>query len=401
MNSGWHGLNRAFAPLRASLRVPARTVQGVLLGAISGLCACVAQPSPYGYGGAAPPPRSAAVQPASTGHRIAVLLPLTGSGADLGRSMLRAAKLAFDEGSPAAYDEKDTNGTPAAAAAEAAIAGGADIIVGPLTAGETEAVTPVAKSRGVPVLAFTSDTSKAQPGVWALGLTPEQQARALIRAMRADNKSRIGAVLPRNAFGDALAAGLVQAAQEEALPPPRIARYQAGAAGLESAISEIAGGEAQVDLAAPPPIDGLMFGTTAEATIAALPALAKAGLGQGRVRLLGTAIWARNAAQLSSLAGAWFSGPSPQTLRVFVQTYMTRYGTPPRDLASIAFDAAGAAKAATGPNGVNINTLLTPSGFAGANGVFVLLPDGRVRRSLAVFEIRTGGAEPRELSPAS
>ena len=105
------------------------------------------------------------------------------------------------------------------------------------------------------------------------------------------------------------------------------------------------------------------------------------------MRLLGTALWARDASRLSALAGALYAGPDPQTKQVFERNYAARYDSPPRDLASIAFDAAGAARAVSGPAGVNANALLNPNGFSGADGVFVLLPDGRVRRALALFEI--------------
>ena len=349
-----------------------------------GLAACVAQPVPPAYSGLttiAPPP---------TGRRIAVLVPLTGGNTDTAQSMLRAARLALQSGDGAPFDERDTKGTQegAAAAAKAAIAGGAGIVVGPLTAAETDAVAAIAGSANVPVLAFTSDASKARPGVWPLGITPAEQVRTVVRAARADGKFRLGALLPRNAFGDALANGLAAAAQDSGLPPPRIVRY--AATGIESGIAEIAATSGTV------PPDALLLGGSADATIAALPALTRAGLGPDRVRLLGTALWAQNVPKLGALAGAWFAAPDPDKLAIFEQNYMARYGMPPRALASIAYDAAAAAKAVTGPAGVNTGLLLNRSGFSGPNGLFVLLPDGSVRRSLAVFEIDPAGVRLRQ-----
>jgi ABC-type branched-subunit amino acid transport system substrate-binding protein len=333
-----------------------------------------------------------------------VLVPLTGQSAELGQSMLRAARLALEGGDGPAFDAEDTKSTPdgAAAAARTAVAAGAGIMVGPLTAAETAAVAPVARAGNIPVLAFTSDTAQAHPGVWTMGITPAQQVRTLVQAVQADNKSRIGALLPRGPFGDALADGLMQAAGEARLPPPQIARLQPGPAGLETALAQLAGSTATSgpaappQPAAPPSIDALLVGTTADATVQALPALTRYGLGPDRVRLLGTALWARDASRLSALAGAWYAGPDPQTKQVFERNYTSRYGSPPRDLASIAFDAAGAARAVTGPAGVNANALLNPNGFAGADGVFALLPDGRVLRALALFEIGANGVSVRE-----
>jgi len=362
--------------------------------ALCGLSACVAQPSASSYGRFGPYSAQGSVMPTPAGQRVAVLVPLSGPSAELGRSMLQAARLALNTSPDGALSE-DTKGTPegAAAAAQAAAAAGAGIFVGPLTAGETAAVSPIARARNIPVLAFTSDTKEAQPGIWPLGLTPGQQVRALVRGAARDNKRRIGAVLPQNPFGDALADGLVQAASEAALPPPLIVRYPSQS-GPDSAIAQVAGNGGIPD--APPAIDALMLGTTADVTLRILPALVRAGLGPDRVRLLGTALWGRDAGKLAPLAGAWFAGPSAQTLKVFADNYMAHYGTPPRDLASVAFDAAGAARAITGAGAVDVNTLLNPNGFSGANGVFVLLPDGRVRRSLTLFEIGTDGARPLE-----
>ena len=359
-----------------------------------GLTACVAQPGGLGYGpmGAGGPALSA-----PAGRRVAVLLPLTGSNAALGQSLLRAARLAFAPGGDNAFDTQDTRGTfeGAAAATRAAAAAGAGIIVGPLTAAETTAVTPVALARNIPVLALTSDPSKAQRGIWPLGLTPGQQVRTLVRGAAADNKRRLGAILPSNPFGDLLARDLGPAAAEAGLPPPKILRYASQSA-LDGAIKEM-GGAGGTD--APPSVDALLLGTSPDVTLRILPNLVAAGLGPERTRLLGTALWARDATRLGKLAGAWFAGPPAATLKVFEDNFKARYGTAPRDLASIAFDAAGAAHAATGPSGVDISVLLNPSGFAGANGMFRLLPDGTVRRSLELFEIGTGGVTPREAPP--
>ena len=369
-----------------------------LLLACFGLTACVAQPYAPGYGpgagaGYVPPEMSA-----PTGRRIALLLPLSGANAPLGQSLLLAAKLAFQPSPDNAFDTQDTKGTPegAAAAARAASAAGAGIIVGPLTALETTALTPVTTASNIPVLALTSDSSKARPGLWPLGLTSAQQVRTLVRAAVASDKRRIGAILPSNPFGDSLAAGLAPAAAEAGLPPPTVLRYD-GQSGLDSAITQLGGGGAPSG--APPAIDALLLGTTADVTLRILPQLVAAGLGPDRVRLLGTALWARDAGKLAPLAGAWFAGPPTGTLKVFEDNYIAHYGTPPRDIGSIAFDAAAAARAASTPAGIDLNLLVNPSGFAGANGVFRLLPDGTVRRSLALFEIGPNGVRSRDVPP--
>ena len=63
----------------------------------------------------------------------------------------KAAQLALDAPGAPPLDARDTGGTPsgAAAAAQAAIAAGAGLILGPLTSAETAAVAPVARPAGV------------------------------------------------------------------------------------------------------------------------------------------------------------------------------------------------------------------------------------------------------------
>ena len=175
-------------------------------------------------------------------------------------------------------------------------------------------------------------------------------------------------------------------------------RYKGNSVGsVEAALKEVAG----PDPAAPPPVDALLLGTETDLTVQAIPVLSRYGLGTDRVRILGTTLWARDAARLSALNGAWYAAPDPAVRAAFEQRYAARYGGPPAGFASIAFDAAAAARATAGPNGFNPNTLMRPDGFAGADGVFVLLPDGRVLRGLALFEIGPNGARVRQPGPRS
>ena len=389
-----------------------------LLAALAGLAACVADPGAVGYGRPAPLvlapqlPRPGPPTPAGAGRRVALLLPLTGANAELGQAMLKAAQLVLDQPGAPPLDPRDTGGTPegAAMAARAALDGGAGIILGPLTAGETAAAGPVARAAGVPVLAFTSDPAQAQPGVWTMGITPAQQARRLVRAIQAEGKTRVAAVVPQNAFGDALANGLLAAASAAALPEPRIVRHPAGFAALDTALRDVAGvsqrrgtGPALAS-AAPPgpsPVDVLLLGDAGGVLNQAVPLLKFYDIGTDRVRILGPALWARQAAQLGGLAGAWYAAPDPAARGGFEQQYAAKYATPPRDLTSLVYDSAAVARALAGPTGFPVAALTRPEGFTGADGVFVLQPDGQVRRGLAVFEIDATGAHIVQPAPQS
>src|ERR1700746_3012017 len=113
------------------------------------------QPPLAGPGGPTPggPPPSAGGP-----VKVAVLLPLSGANAELGKAMLEAAQMAlFTTGNDRlTLVARDTSGTPdgAANAARAAIAEGAQLILGPLLAAEVDAVKPVSGEAKINVIAF-------------------------------------------------------------------------------------------------------------------------------------------------------------------------------------------------------------------------------------------------------
>jgi branched-chain amino acid transport system substrate-binding protein len=105
---------------------------------------------------AAPAPSA----PVAAKVRIALVLPLSGVNAKLGNAMLDAAQMALYDVADQNLElvPLDTKGTVqgAATAAQAAVAAGAKLIIGPLIAAEVAAVKPVARGAGIPVLAFST-----------------------------------------------------------------------------------------------------------------------------------------------------------------------------------------------------------------------------------------------------
>src|SRR6185312_4942429 len=182
-------------------------------------------------------------QGSGAGRHVALLLPLSGPHADIGQSMRQAAELALSEPGSPTLDVRDTGGTPqgATTAAQAAVAAGDTLILGPLTSAETAAVAPIARSAGVAVLAFTNDPSQAQPGVWTLGITPAQQVRRLVAAAQAQGKSQFAALLPDSDLGHAMAQGLTQATASSGLPPPDVRFHANGMAAINATTRDLSG----------------------------------------------------------------------------------------------------------------------------------------------------------------
>ena len=387
------------------------------------LAGCVQEPGPTVRTGAS---AAGFPGPAASQRKIAVLLPLTGQNAALGRDLLRAVQLALGTEGPQP-DVQDTGSTPTGAtiATQAAVANGDTVIVGPLTAPETAAAAAVAGS--LPILAFTSDRNQGRPGVWALGITPQQQVARLVQALSQAGKVNIAAVLPSNAFGDALADGLTRSTAAVGDATPNIKRYPTGrTSALDAALRDVSDFANRTALANPPgldatdpttgatpaptppapasnapvppaPFDALLLAESGAALQTAAADLTKYQIGAPAVQVIGPGTWARDAANLGGLAGAWYAAPDPTTRGAFEQVYTATYGSPPPSFASIAYDAAELARVAAG----NPAALTQTGGFRGADGPIALRPNGQVVRGLAVFAVAPGGARVVQPVPAS
>ena len=405
--------------------MPRRTF--ALLLATLALAGCVGAAGPVRPGaGYAVQPGAAlpgeAVNPAAASGTVALLVPLSGPRADIAQALQHAAELALSAPGSPKLDVRDTAGTPqgAATAAQAAIAGGAGMLLGPLTSPETAAVAPIAGASGVPVLAFTNDPAQARPGIWPLGITPRQQVFRLVATAQAQGKSRFAALLPDSDFGRAMAASLQEAAGAASLEPPTIRFHPPGMAAITSAMRDVAdyagrGGALDARIRAararddvdgrreaaelagqrgavpPPPFDTLLLADAGEPLSEIVSLLSYVDVSPAAVRIVGPALWADPSSGSGQLPGAWYAAPDPAARAPFSDSYAGKFGTPPRAIADLAFDAASIARVLAQSGGFTVPNLTQPAGFAGSDGLLALEPDGRVRRALAVFELQRGG----------
>ncbi len=358
---------------------------------------------------------------APAGRSIALLAPLTGSNAERGDMLVKAAQLALaDPGSPT-LDVRDTASTPAGAlaAAQAAIAAGDGLIIGPLSTAETSAVAGPTTAAGIPVLAFTNDASQARAGVWTLGLSPGQQVRRLVGAATAQGKTHFAAVLPRNDFGQAMGTALTKATEQAGLSPAELHFHDDGNAAIAAAMRDASGYasrrgpiEAQrraaiarhtkegqreaADLSRqgipPPSFDALLLADSGDRLAWLSTFLSYYDIDPPAVQVMGPAQWALPAARAgASIAGAWYAAPDPTSRAGFDQAFAAKYGVPAPGLAGLAYDAASIGRALAQAGGYSVAGLCRPEGFPGVDGVLALQPDGTVRRALAVFQIQSGG----------
>jgi len=349
------------------------------------LGACGAQPQPVSGRGIPDPPRT----------RVALLLPLSGANASIGRSLQQAAEMAlFDVGNPVVeFLPRDTGGTPggAAEAMRGAAAAGARYAVGPLTAAETSAAAGAARAARVPLLAFTNDSGQAAPGVWTFGITPAQQVRRVVGAVAGRGARRFALAAPDDAFGRTLANAMRGATDDLGLPPPIVVLHppRADMAQVARDIAQRGGTDG---------IEALLIGESGSRARELGGALGAAGLAAPPLRVMGTVLWAEEAALMGApgLQGAIFPAPDAVSRANFESRYQSAFGSRPPRIAAVAYDAAMiAARAAA--RGAPINGGETSQGV---DGPLRLLPDGRVLRGLALYSLEAGG-EPRRIEPAA
>lgn len=331
--------------------------------------------------------------------RVGVLLPFSnGSAATraLAASMLKAAELAvFDAHNPnillITADEGSTPET-AASGARALLAQGAEIIVGPLFSASVLAVAPIARDRGVPLVAFSSDRKVAGNGVYLLSFQPENEVKRIVSYAASQGHTRFAALVPRNAYGDHILQAFRDDVSAAGAQVADVERYDPSTGNVTEPARAIAQANPDTVLVAQ---GGSLLKQMA-------PTLTYDGIDSSKIKLLGTGVWDDASIQREPvLEGGWFPAPMPDNDNAFNAKYRAAYGANAPQLATLSYDAISlAALLASGEpyHRFTPAALADPNGFAGVNGIFRFNPDGTSERGLAVLSVEPGGFE--VVSPA-
>ncbi len=344
-------------------------------------------------------PSSSAEHIGSGPVKVALVLPLTqssGSASVVGVSLRNAAALALTEAgsNDLTLIVEDDHSTPdgARTAAQAALADGADLIIGPLFASSVREVGDVARASGKPVIAFSTDASSAGRGVYLLSFLAESYVDRIIGFAASQGKKSIAALVPENDYGRIAEAAFQQAAARENIRVMTIEHFQPQT--LAAAAQKIAALGDQ--------IDALFIPEQADAMPAVSQALTAAGLNGKKVQILGTGLWNdARVLKLPALQSAWFAAPENGGYNAFSARYRAKYGVDPTRISTLGYDAVSLAAALAHTQGsqrYSESVLTTRAGFNGADGVFRFQPDGANERGLAVLEINNGVAA--SISPA-
>jgi len=379
------------------LAVLATVAGAVMSGAVLSACTGGTTPSDLFSKFSSPAAPSAQPESAIGAGRVKVglILPLSGSGnaAVAAQSMRNAAEMALAEFNNPDLQllVKDDAGTAPGAqqAAQQALDEGAEIILGPLFALSVGPVGQLARSRNVPVIAFSTDANVAARGVYLLSFLPESDVERIIGYAAAQGKKSFAALVPDNAYGTVVEGAFKQAVGRHNGRIVAFEHYPLDRAQMQGPARTVAQASARADAIFIP--DG------ADAVPTVVQSLISNGIDTKRVQLLGTGLW--EDAQIFStpaLEGAWYAGPESTGFRNFSARYRSRYGQDPVRTATLAYDAVALVAALIKTQGAkrfSEEVLTNPSGFTGIDGLFRFKPDGTSQRGLAVLRVSPSGGQ--------
>ena len=367
------------------------------------LAACTTQ---SGGGGPTLQPGEEATANASVGEgqvRVGLVLPLTaqGNAGVAAQSMKNAAEMALAEFKSPNIQllVKDDGGTPqgAQAGAQQAISEGAEIIIGPLFAQSVSAVGQVARTRNIPVIAFSTDVSVAGRGVYLLSFLPETDVRRIVEFAVSRGKRSFAALLPDNAYGTVVEAAFQQEVSRRGGRVLALEKYPLDANRMAEAARRVAQAANQVD--------SIFIPDGADAVPQVVQALAASGVNLKREQLLGTGLWDDpRIFSTPALDGGLYAAPESTGFRNFSGRYRARFGQDPVRTATLAYDAVALVAALVktqGPQRFSEQVLTSPSGFAGIDGVFRFRPEGPNERGLAVLRVTPSGGQVVSPAPRS
>ena len=360
------------------------------LGAVALLAGCKAIPSSAPTQ-APPPPEPTAPEPGSDlptdteRHRVALLVPLSGSNAEVGQSIANAATMAILDTN--AQNLRVTNYDTAGGAANAArraVADGNKLILGPLLSDNIPAVVAAARPAGVPLISFSNDQSAAQNDVFVVGNLPGQSVERVVDFATSRGIQSFAALIPQGEYGERAAAALASAVRANRGSITAVERYDRGNTSIVSAAQRLAGSGGY---------QGVLIADGARMALRAAPEVKPAG---SDVQIMGTELWSgeREIMNAPALRGAWFASVSDKNFSQFSTSYRSRFGNAPYRIATLGYDAVllTLRVARDWRPGTTFPTrqLSDDGGFLGLDGAFRFGGDGVIERALEVRQVGSG-----------
>lgn len=347
----------------------------------------------------APPPIAPGLPQDVARHRVALLVPLTGENAGVGKSLQNATQLAIldaraDSIRITTYDTAAAGG--AAAAAQQAIADGNRLILGPLLADDARAVAPIARRARVPVLSFSNDASAAGNGTYLLGYAPAQSIERVVRYAKGTGVTDFVGLIPSGLYGERASTAFLRSVEQAGGKVLALETFDARPGSLTGAIARINRS----------PYQAVLIAGGAQSAVTAVPAIRRAPAGKA-ARVLGTELWNTDSSigSKTALNGAWFASVPDNYYRQYATKYRARFGAAPYRLSTLGYDAVlltvRIARDWKPGSEFPERRLTDADGFAGLDGAFRFGRDGVAERALEVQEIRGGTTVTVSPAPAN
>lgn len=364
----------------------------VIAGALA-LSACIrpsgpppapTRPDPAPVRPVPPPVRPGLPEGDTQRHRVALLVPMSGTNAGVGRSLANATQLAILD--TKAEDVRITTydtALGATAAAQRALADGNKLILGPLLAEDARAIAPLARRAGVPVISFSNDTGAAGNGTYIMGYSPAQSIERVVDHARRNGITEFAGLMPTGLYGERASTAFLRAVEGAGGRVTALATYNRGPAALNEAIARIGRS----------PFQAVLIADSASGAVAAIPGIRRAS---ANARVLGPELWNSDSGigGMTALNGAWFASVPDARYRTYAGKYRARFGAAPYRLSALGYDAVlltvRIARDWRPGDAFPTARLTDRVGFGGLDGAFRFGRDGVAERALEVQEIRGG-----------
>lgn len=345
---------------------------------------------------------------------IGLLLPLSGSNASVGQSLLRAAQIAFFEvpNHNLVLLPRDTKGTPKGAreAALSALEAGATLLLGPVYSSSVLSVAPIAASASVNMIAFSNDRAAVRKGGFILGFLPKDRIERVVSFAASKGFRKFAALIPRGRFGDRVALDFAASVKKSGGLVVRSARYGSNRSSILAAVkflseyyhqkgsnlktSDVFSKKQDIlksrNSLHGVPFEAVFLPETGDTLQAIAPLLPHFGIDIRKIRLLGINDWSVMPFKREpSLAGAWFVVPSRKYRDIFFKQFKRMFGLQPHPLSVLVYDSVSLAalKANQLRDAFSIKMLTQPEGFLGTAGLFRLRRDGLAEHKYSVMEL--------------
>lgn len=332
-------------------------------------------------------------------YKIALLVPLTGRSASVGKAISDAAQMAIVESGNPDFQviPYDTGDNDAAGAADKAIANGANIILGPVFSDKVSKVAAKARQAGIKVITFSNNKAVAGGNVYILGMVPDQQVARVLKYANDRGINGFSGVVPNNVFGNQVAELLQRQVEWFGAELRKISLYSGGAGDYAASAKEVADAYQAKSIVPDRKGEAVMIPEGGAKAISIASALRKAGL--SNVRLLGTALWDNETTIKSgSLRGAWFASTPYENSDSFIGRFMTNFNYKPEDIAALGYDAVNLS-IAIAPDNFSDSSIRRSRGFTGVKGVYKFDGNNVDIRGYAIYEIRDGAAHVADPAP--